>query len=64
MTTARSELVDPLSSGYHHCGSRSALRARLCGLDALTGHSFEHRRDWIEQRRWELADIFAVGLYA
>ena len=30
----------------------------------MTGHSFEHRRDWIEQRRWELSDIFAAGMYA
>lgn len=64
MTTARSQLVDPSSPGYYHCISRCVRRAWLCGLDALTGQSFEHRRDWIEQRLWELADIFAVGLYA
>ena len=64
MTTARSQLVDASSSGYYHCVSRCVRRAWLCGLDALTGQSFEHRRDWIEQRLWELADIFAVGLYA
>lgn len=60
MTTARSQLVDPSSAGYYHCVSRCVRRAWLCGFDALTGQSFEHRRDWIEQRLWELADIFAV----
>lgn len=30
----------------------------------MTGQSFEHRRGWIEDRLLELADIFAVGLYA
>lgn len=45
--------------------SRAACDAPwLCGFDALTGQSFEHRRDWIEHRLRELADIFAVGLYA
>ena len=64
MTTARSQLVDSSSAGYYHCVSRCVRRAWLCGFDALTGQSFEHRRDWIEQRLWELADIFAVGVYA
>ncbi len=64
MTTARSLLVDSSSAGYYHCVSRCVRRAWLCGFDALTGQSFEHRRDWIEQRLWELADIYAVGLYA
>lgn len=64
MTTARSQLVDPSCAASYHCVTRCVRRAWLCGFDALTGQSFEHRRDWIEQRLWELADIFAVGLYA
>ncbi|WP_440223682.1 transposase [Dokdonella sp. MW10] len=64
MTTARHRLVDRNQSGFYHCISRCVRRAWLCGVDALSGRSFEHRRKWVEQRLLELADIFAVGLYA
>jgi REP element-mobilizing transposase RayT len=36
----------------------------LCGVDAFSGRSCEHRRGWIEGRLLELAEIFAVGIYA
>ncbi len=64
MTTARHRLVVPGQSGFYHCISRCVRRAWLCGADALSGQSFEHRREWVERRLLELADIFAVGLYA
>ncbi|WP_440223146.1 hypothetical protein ACQQ2N_19010 [Dokdonella sp. MW10] len=64
MTTARHRLVTADESGFYHCISRCVRRAWLCGTDALSGRSFEHRRDWVEQRLLELADIFAMGLYA
>ena len=64
MTTARSQLVDANAPGYYHCISRCVRRASLCGLGQLTGQSFEHRLDWIEERLLELAEIFAVSLYA
>ncbi len=61
---ARHRLVAPDEPGFYHCISRCVRRAWLCGTDALSGRSFEHRRGWVEQRLLELADIFAVGLYA
>jgi len=64
MTTARSQLVDPASPGFYHCISRCVRRAWLCGVDAYSGRSFEHRRGWVEERLHELAEIFAEGLYA
>ena len=64
MTTARSLLVDPESPGYYHCISRCVRRAWLCGTDPYNGKSYEHRREWVEGRLLELAEIFAVGLYA
>lgn len=64
MTSPRSQLVDPDAPGFYHGMSRCVRRAWLCGDDRLTGQSFEHRRGWIEERLLELADIFAVGLYA
>ncbi len=38
-------------------------RAFLCGQDRLTGRSFEHRRQWVEDRIHELAGIFGVAIW-
>ena len=38
-------------------------RADLCGEDRLTGRSFAHRRQWVEDRIHELADIFGVAIW-
>jgi REP element-mobilizing transposase RayT len=64
MTTARSQLVDSESPGFYHCISRCVRRAWLCGVDPYNEKSYEHRRKWVEQRLLELAEIYAVGLYA
>ena len=64
MTAARSRLVDPTASGFYHCISRCVRRAFLCGEDALTGRTFEHRKQWVEDRLLALAETFAVGVYA
>ncbi|MBK8124670.1 MAG: hypothetical protein IPK54_14115 [Dokdonella sp.] len=64
MTSARSLLVDPDAPGFYHCISRCVRRAWLCGVDPYNGTSYEHRRAWVEQRLLELAEIFAVGVYA
>jgi REP element-mobilizing transposase RayT len=39
-------------------------RAFLCGADHFTGQSYEHRKDWVEERLYLLADCFAVSVYA
>jgi REP element-mobilizing transposase RayT len=64
MTSPRSHLVDPDAPGFYHCVSRCVRRAFLCGEDAVTGRSFEHRKQWVEDRLLELADVFAVGVFA
>lgn len=64
MTYPRSHLVSDIESGFYHVVSRCVRRAFLCGEDAVTGQSFEHRRQWIEARILELADCFAVSVYA
>ena len=55
MTYARSILVPPGSPGTYHCVSRCVLRAWLCGEDRESGRSYEHRRQWVEDRIGELA---------
>ncbi|TAH40815.1 MAG: transposase [Gammaproteobacteria bacterium] len=64
MTSARSQLVDPGSPGFYHCISRCVRRAWLCGVDPYNGVSYEHRRGWVEARLLELAEIFAVDVFA
>jgi hypothetical protein len=64
MTRARSQIVDPFAPGFYHCVSRCVRRAWLCGLDPYSKRCFEHRRQWVEDRLLELADIFAVALHA
>jgi REP element-mobilizing transposase RayT len=63
MTYARSILVPPGSPGTYHCVSRCVRRAWLCGEDRESGRSYEHRRQWVEDRIGELAGIFAVAVW-
>ena len=63
MTYARSILVPPGSPGTYHCVSRCVRRAWLCGEDRESGRSYEHRRQWVEDRIVELTEIFAVAVW-
>src|SRR5688572_97844 len=63
MTSARSQLVAANVPGAYHCVSRCVRRAFLCGLDTYSGRSYEHRRQWLEDRLLGLSGLFAVGLY-
>ncbi len=63
VTYPRSHLIDRENPGFYHLTSRCVRRAWLCGEDPVTGRSFEHRRQWIEDRLLALADCFTVELY-
>jgi REP element-mobilizing transposase RayT len=64
MATARSEVVTEGVEAVYHCISRCVRRAFLCGTDAYSGNSYEHRKDWIRLRIQELATGFAVEVSA
>lgn len=64
MPKPRNTLLSLDATPYYHCVSRCIRRASLCGEDSHSGHSFEHRRGWIEQRLLELAGVFAINTAA
>ena len=63
MTYPRAHLVDTEYGGFYHCVSRCVRRAWLCGKDPISGHSYEHRKQWVESYLLRLANIFTVNLF-
>ena len=63
MTYPRRNLFEPGQGGAYHCVSRCVRRAWLCGIDAYTKKSFEHRKPIVEARIQQLGEIFAVGIH-
>lgn len=62
MPTPRSELVDPDLALHYHVGSRCVRRARLCGVDPLTGKDYSHRKQWLIERLHQLTPSFAIAI--
>ena len=60
MTMARSHLVDVSVTRWYHCITRCVRRAFL--LSEGPGEEPFNRKQWIERRLEELADIFAVSI--
>jgi REP element-mobilizing transposase RayT len=58
----RHEIVATDEIGVYHCIARCVRKAFLCGVDSVTGHNYEHRKDWIRERLQELASIFAIDI--
>lgn len=64
MPRPRKSLISLSATPYYHCVSRCVRRAYLCGSDAVTGQSYEHRRQWVEDRLLFLARVFAIDVCA
>tara|TARA_R110001592_G_scaffold177076_2_gene417307 strand:+ start:118576 stop:119562 length:987 start_codon:yes stop_codon:yes gene_type:complete len=64
MAKARKTQVSLDATPYYHCVSRCVRRSFLCGIDRYSGQSYEHRRQWVEDRLHKLVGIFAIELCA
>ncbi len=64
MPKPRKQQVSIEDTPYYHCVSRCVRRAFLCGIDSVTGESYEHRRGWLENKLLELPQIFAIQIAA
>ena len=64
MPQPRKSQISLIDTPYYHCVSRCVRRSFLCGMDKLTGQSYEHRRGWVESRLLFLASVFAIDIAA
>ena len=64
MPKARKTQISLTDTPYYHCVSRCVRRAFLCGQDIQRGVSYEHRRQWVEDRLHLLAEVFAIDVCA
>ncbi|MCC2607396.1 transposase [Planctobacterium marinum] len=64
MPKARKAQISLEDTPYYHCVSRCVRRAYLCGQDKLTGISYEHRRQWVQDRIHFLSQTFAIDVCA
>tara|TARA_R110002072_G_scaffold255748_1_gene414530 strand:- start:892 stop:1878 length:987 start_codon:yes stop_codon:yes gene_type:complete len=64
MAKARKTQVSLEATPYYHCVTRCVRRSFLCGVDSYSGQSYEHRRQWVEDRLYKLVSVFAIELCA
>jgi REP element-mobilizing transposase RayT len=64
MPKARKHQINADTTLYYHCVSRCVRRAFLCGRDSYSGQSYEHRRQWVEERIHHLSTVFCIDVCA
>ena len=62
MPQPRKVLISLEDTPYYHIVSRCVRRTFLCGDDKTRGQSYEHRRQWIENRIRLLSSIFTIDI--
>ena len=62
MTVARRQHICLTETCYYHCMTRCVRRAFLCGVDALSGKSYQHRREWVERQLLTQSRAFCVDV--
>jgi len=62
MPKARKTLLSLDATPYYHCVSRCVRRAFPCGDDPVSGQSYEHRRQWIENKILSLSQVFSIDV--
>jgi hypothetical protein len=55
-------VFDPAEVSVFHCINRCVRRCFLCGHDAESGRSYEHRKRWLEERLRFLAGCFGIDI--
>lgn len=64
MPKPRKAQISLKDTSYYHCVSRCVRRSFLCGVDSYTGKSYEHRREWVENRLHFLSSVFTIDICA
>ena len=64
MPKPRKEQIILQDTCYYHCVSRCVRRSFLCGVDDYSGKSYEHRRQWVENRLIFLTTVFSIDICA
>ncbi|NVK54497.1 MAG: transposase [Alteromonadaceae bacterium] len=64
MPKNRSSQISLIDTPFYHCISRCVRRSYLCGCDKYSGQSFEHRKQWVEDRLLKLTSVFAIDVCA
>ena len=59
---AGSQIVPPDEVGVYHRIARCVRRAFLSGVDPLTKHDYDYRKEWIRERLELLASVFAIDI--
>ena len=60
--TARKDVFVPEDVGTYHLTSRIVARRFLMGVDSQTRHDFSYRKEWVEVRTKQLAQVFMIDL--
>jgi REP element-mobilizing transposase RayT len=63
MATPRSQLVDNELALHYHLVSRCVRSSWLCGWDKPSRKKYDHRKTWIEDRIFRLAQFFAIEVH-